>query len=143
MDLRRRGLFNRGGCGGAERRATCRYVPANRDVTMGWWKDGVYHAEPCLLLDFSMGGMGIKSAVEPTGAAEVGIKTGLGDDSDQDWQALEVVHVRPLGRKGPYKVHLRFRDSCPYDLFKRVMAGEFVEARPTNAAPEFDARYWR
>lgn len=148
MNPARRNLFTslfQPGDNWADRRASCRYAPVSDAVTMGWWEDGQYRTQPCSLLDISMGGLGLRSAVAPQGVAEVGVKVGVGPEiEDREWVPVDLVRIIPLRRKGgPFKIQLRFRGSCPYEFFRDITAGGAIEVRILDAAPEFDPRYWR
>lgn len=127
-----------------ERRRSFRYPALEPEITVGWWAGDQFHTCPALIQNISLGGMAVRSEQWPEGAEMVSVKAGDAVDPsawvDVDWLNRG---VRRWGRRGKFQLHMRFPQSCPYDFFTRVTAGDSRDAQPPSGGEESDSYHWR
>jgi hypothetical protein len=106
-------------------RNSSRYHAVRSAVFLGWWEEPEFRSTPARLLDLSHGGAQVLVGLEPPDGATLWLC--LAGTPPGEWVEVKAVD-REVLRKGERRLHLKFPESCPYELFEAAVLG--IEAAP-------------
>jgi hypothetical protein len=121
---------------GPSRRAASHETIHNRCLL--YWSDGTGTKEvPATLLSVSLIEASLVAKELPPPGQSVWFR--LENPVPTEWLEVDIAWMRP-----PHELGLKFRGSCPYDLFKAVAAGyDLTRHKGDPDRSAFDERYWR
>ena len=128
----------------SDRRIAPRYAAGGTTVVLSWNKDDEHHTVGATLQDISLGGGSALAEEAPPVGSLVWFRL-LGDDRTP-WIGVNIIAVTRTGllRLGPRLVRWRFRDPCPYQVFKSAIDGfSFEAATPQQTVADYNYRDWR
>jgi hypothetical protein len=105
-----------------ESRDSCRYDAVQPMVYLGWWEEPEFRTFAAELRNVSNGGALVVAPVSPPEAGELWICMSGAASSGGDWAEVSVVSVADEP-DGLYHVRLRFKASCPYEMFTLAVHG--------------------
>ena len=101
-------------------RRASRYEAKQTDAYLGWWQETGFRTREAALRNVSHGGALVVVDGRPPEGSDLWL-CGAGKPPS-DWAAVEVVEaVGP--REGRARLHLRFAENCPYELFLAAALG--------------------
>ena len=103
-----------------ESRWSSRYEAVKTAVYLGWWEEPEFRTGAAALRHLSHGGAMVNVAVLP-GKGQ-GLWLCLAGTPPGDWVLVEVVTVEGA-EGGPFRVGLKFPESCPYEMFNAAVLG--------------------
>src|SRR5262245_33670031 len=112
---------------GGDRRIAPRYLAGGTTVVLSWNKDDSHKSVRATLQDISLGGGAALAEEAPPVGSLVWFRL-FGDDQTP-WIGINIIAVSRTGllRLGPRLVRWRFRDPCPYQVFKSAIDGFSLE----------------
>ncbi len=126
-----------------DRRSTCRYHPATKDVILSLTESGTLADHPAELENVSMQGCLVKSRRNPNllPGEQVWLKV-AGDISTPVIDGIVVSAVKPfLGKR---VIRIRFLEPLSYLTFKRLVYGEEEIETNRRKLPEYENdQFWR
>jgi hypothetical protein len=106
-----------------DRRIAQRYRAGGTCVVLTWTEDDEYRTIAATLRDLSLGGGSALAGEAPPKGTLFWFR--LGSDRSSQWIGAHVVGVSRTGilGRGPRLIRWRFRESCPYQIFKSAIEG--------------------
>ena len=101
-------------------RCSSRYEPIKNSIYLGWWEEPEYRSVLAVLRNLSHGGALVQLGFRPP--VEASLWLCLAGSPPSEWVEVSVVGESTLV-EGLHEVHLRFPDSCPYELFNGAVLG--------------------
>jgi hypothetical protein len=103
-----------------ENRGSVRYQAMRGAVYLGWWDEPDFRTCAARLQNLSHGGALVDVALAPPEGSSLWLCAG-GTPPGQ-WVEGEVV-AREAPGPAAYRLHLRFPETCPYELFEAAVLG--------------------
>ena len=103
-----------------DNRCSSRYEPVKNSVYLGWWEEPEFRSSPAILRNLSHGGALVHLTQTPP--PETGLWLCLAGSPPNEWVEVLVIDQAMLV-EGLHEVHLKFPDSCPYELFNGAVLG--------------------
>ena len=115
-----------------DNRCSSRYEPIKNSIYLGWWEEPEFRSSLAVLRNLSHGGALVHLNHKPPEGASLWLC--LAGSPPSDWVEVSVIDEARLV-EGLHEVHLKFPDSCPYELFNRAVLG-FAHAEVAAADSE-------
>ncbi len=103
-----------------DNRCSSRYEPIKNSIYLGWWEEPEYRSAPAVLRNLSHGGALVQLGFRPPLGTSLWLC--LAGSPPSEWVEVSVVDETTLV-EGLHEVHVRFPDSCPYELFNGAVLG--------------------
>jgi hypothetical protein len=101
-------------------RAATRYPAVNPTVYLGWWEEPEFRTCLASLKNVSQGGALVHVAMWPPEGSRTWLC--VGGKPPSEWAEVAPVSIEHP-HEGLFRVHLRFVDMCPYEVFKKAVHG--------------------